>query len=250
MNKFCQCYYTNNETRVFIYQGNCPRLSTVSDKNNWKAVMTALSVIGFTEEEVQVGCNLLCDWLSVITHVVVLHLCLHLSEKIYSWFFLDCPANVPFCEMLWYNPILFLLMLVVTVHKNLFISNKFYQQLFLSKTPRAFLCLLFHSFLNIMSIIWPFDVCSPKSQNCFPCIWPQSLLNSIASILHLGNAQFGEGEEGETYITTEPQINNLAKVRTDLLVFPDVQICGPRLRTDVLLLCSCWLLMAVLSGRH
>lgn len=49
------------EQHVFIYQGNCPRLSTVSDKNNWKAVMTALSVIGFTDEEVQVSCNLQCD---------------------------------------------------------------------------------------------------------------------------------------------------------------------------------------------
>lgn len=35
-------------------QGNCPRISSVNDKNNWKAVMKALSVIGFTEEEVQV----------------------------------------------------------------------------------------------------------------------------------------------------------------------------------------------------
>lgn len=48
--------------------------------------------------------------------------------------------------------------------------------------------------------------------------WPQSLLRIVGSILHLGNAQFGEGEGGETYITTEPQINTLAKVRTVLLV--------------------------------
>lgn len=38
-------------------QGNCPRLSSVSDKNNWKVVMKALPVIGFTEEEVQVRNN-------------------------------------------------------------------------------------------------------------------------------------------------------------------------------------------------
>lgn len=37
-----------------LVQGNCPRISSVNDKNNWKAVMKALSVIGFTEEEVQV----------------------------------------------------------------------------------------------------------------------------------------------------------------------------------------------------
>lgn len=40
-----------------LVQGNCPRISSVSDKNNWKAVMKALSVIGFKEEEVQVIIN-------------------------------------------------------------------------------------------------------------------------------------------------------------------------------------------------
>ncbi|MEQ2186179.1 hypothetical protein GOODEAATRI_026085 [Goodea atripinnis] len=38
---------------VFLYQGNCPRVSSISDKNNWKAVSKALDVIGFTSEEVQ-----------------------------------------------------------------------------------------------------------------------------------------------------------------------------------------------------
>lgn len=38
-----------------LAQGNCPRLSSVSDKNNWKVVMKALPVIGFTEEDVQVS---------------------------------------------------------------------------------------------------------------------------------------------------------------------------------------------------
>lgn len=40
-----------------LAQGNCPRVSSISDKNNWKVVMKALSVIGFTEEEVQVRTN-------------------------------------------------------------------------------------------------------------------------------------------------------------------------------------------------
>ncbi|CAG02935.1 unnamed protein product [Tetraodon nigroviridis] len=82
----------NPQKYQYLVKGNCPRISSVSDKNNWKAVMKALSVIGFTEEEVQ------------------------------------------------------------------------------------------------------------------------NLLNIVGSILHLGNIQFGEGEEGEIYITTEPQINNLAKL--------------------------------------
>lgn len=81
------------------------------------------------------------------------------------------------------------------------------------------------------------------------------MLKIVGSILHLGNTQFGEGEEGETYITTEPQINNLAKVRTVLLVFLGVQICTKsweevQPRTDVLLFSSCWLLMALHLGRH
>uniref|UniRef100_A0A671Y0H4 Myosin Ic, paralog a n=1 Tax=Sparus aurata TaxID=8175 RepID=A0A671Y0H4_SPAAU len=82
----------NPQKYQYLVKGNCPRLSSVSDKNNWKVVMKALPVIGFTEEEVQ------------------------------------------------------------------------------------------------------------------------KLLNIIASVLHLGNTQFGEGEEGETYITTETQIHHLSKL--------------------------------------
>uniref|UniRef100_A0A3Q3WT62 Myosin Ic, paralog b n=1 Tax=Mola mola TaxID=94237 RepID=A0A3Q3WT62_MOLML len=82
----------NPQKYQYLVKGNCPRLSSVSDKNNWKVVMKALPVLGFTEEEVQ------------------------------------------------------------------------------------------------------------------------KLLNIIASVLHLGNTQFGEGEEGETYITTEPHITKLAKL--------------------------------------
>ncbi|KAM3601771.1 uncharacterized protein V6R79_018656 [Siganus canaliculatus] len=40
----------------------------------------------------------------------------------------------------------------------------------------------------------------------------QKLLNIVASVLHLGNTQFGEGDEGETYVTTETVIHNLAKL--------------------------------------
>lgn len=82
----------NPQKYHYLVKGNCPRVSTISDKNNWKVVMNALPVIGFTEGEVQ------------------------------------------------------------------------------------------------------------------------NLLNVIASVLHLGNTQFGEGEEGETYITTETPIANVAKL--------------------------------------
>ncbi|XP_057676304.1 unconventional myosin-Ic-like [Corythoichthys intestinalis] len=40
----------------------------------------------------------------------------------------------------------------------------------------------------------------------------KNLLDIIASILHLGNTQFGEGEEGEAHITTEIPIANVAKL--------------------------------------
>ncbi|XP_076024594.1 unconventional myosin-Ic-like [Genypterus blacodes] len=76
----------------YLVKGNCPRVSSINEKNNWKAVMKALPNIGFNEEEVQ------------------------------------------------------------------------------------------------------------------------ELLNIIASVLHLGNTQFGEGEEGETHITTETPIGNIARL--------------------------------------
>ncbi|XP_078478514.1 LOW QUALITY PROTEIN: unconventional myosin-Ic-like, partial [Lampetra planeri] len=40
----------------------------------------------------------------------------------------------------------------------------------------------------------------------------QTLLNIIASVLHLGNTQFGEGEDGQTYLTTEATLTNAAKL--------------------------------------
>uniref|UniRef100_A0A1A7XSK4 Myosin IC n=2 Tax=Iconisemion striatum TaxID=60296 RepID=A0A1A7XSK4_9TELE len=82
----------NPHNYSYLVKGNCPRVSSINDKNNWKVVMKALDVIGFTPEEVQ------------------------------------------------------------------------------------------------------------------------KLLNIIASVLHLGNTLFGEGEEGETYITTETQLSNIAKL--------------------------------------
>lgn len=40
----------------------------------------------------------------------------------------------------------------------------------------------------------------------------QGLMEIVASVLHLGNTQFGEDEEGETHITTEPQLRYLSQV--------------------------------------
>uniref|UniRef100_A0A8C5DWR4 Unconventional myosin-Ic-like n=1 Tax=Gouania willdenowi TaxID=441366 RepID=A0A8C5DWR4_GOUWI len=82
----------NPQNYNYLVKGNCPRISSINDKNSWKTVMNALLVIGFVEEEVQ------------------------------------------------------------------------------------------------------------------------NLMNIIGGILHLGNTQFGEGEEGETYVTNEDQILTLEKL--------------------------------------
>lgn len=35
-------------------QGNCPKVSSINDRNDWKLVRKALTVIGFNEDEVEV----------------------------------------------------------------------------------------------------------------------------------------------------------------------------------------------------
>ncbi|CAM9161800.1 unnamed protein product [Lampetra planeri] len=37
----------------YLVKGSCPRVSSINDRSSWRAVMNALPVIGFTEEEVQ-----------------------------------------------------------------------------------------------------------------------------------------------------------------------------------------------------
>uniref|UniRef100_A0A668ASF7 Myosin Ic, paralog a n=1 Tax=Myripristis murdjan TaxID=586833 RepID=A0A668ASF7_9TELE len=41
----------NPQNYQYLVKGNCPRVSSINDKNDWKAVMKALPIIGFTEEE-------------------------------------------------------------------------------------------------------------------------------------------------------------------------------------------------------
>ncbi|XP_030217397.1 unconventional myosin-Ic isoform X2 [Gadus morhua] len=43
----------NPQKYLYLVKGNCPRVSSMNDKNGWKALVKALSVIGFTEGEVQ-----------------------------------------------------------------------------------------------------------------------------------------------------------------------------------------------------
>ncbi|KAA0717237.1 Unconventional myosin-Ic [Triplophysa tibetana] len=83
---------TNPQHYHYLVKGNCPRVSSISDKNGWKVVSNAFTIIGFNEEEIQ------------------------------------------------------------------------------------------------------------------------GLMEIVASVLHLGNTQFGEDEEGETHITTEPQLRYLSQL--------------------------------------
>lgn len=38
----------------FFPQGNCPKVSSINDRSDWKVVRKALTVIGFSENEVEV----------------------------------------------------------------------------------------------------------------------------------------------------------------------------------------------------
>ncbi|XP_056314321.1 unconventional myosin-Ic isoform X1 [Danio aesculapii] len=44
---------TNPQHYHYLIKGNCPRVSSISDKNGWKVVRNALTIIGFEEEEIQ-----------------------------------------------------------------------------------------------------------------------------------------------------------------------------------------------------
>lgn len=43
-----------SKVRCFFPQGNCPKVSSINDRNDWKVVRKALTVIGFNEDEVEV----------------------------------------------------------------------------------------------------------------------------------------------------------------------------------------------------
>uniref|UniRef100_A0A3Q3D7D0 Myosin Ic, paralog a n=1 Tax=Hippocampus comes TaxID=109280 RepID=A0A3Q3D7D0_HIPCM len=43
----------NPQNYQYLVKGSCSKVSSMSDKNNWKVLMNALSVLGFTEEDLQ-----------------------------------------------------------------------------------------------------------------------------------------------------------------------------------------------------
>lgn len=48
------CFGFNSVLSVWVSQGNCPKVSSINDRSDWKVVRKALSVIGFNEDEVEV----------------------------------------------------------------------------------------------------------------------------------------------------------------------------------------------------
>lgn len=119
---------------VCVFQGNCPKVSSINDRNDWKMVRKALSVIGFTDDEVEV-------WPTN-----------HNTQTL--WTISQCSSR----------------------------RNK-----------------VLPLYLNL-------------SSQSHPSLSPQELLNIIASVLHLGNVQYGGEDSGSAYITTETQIKYLARV--------------------------------------
>lgn len=55
MSAVCMFVFLCNRHTLSLGQGNCPRVSSINDKNGWKVVRNALTIIGFHEEEIQVS---------------------------------------------------------------------------------------------------------------------------------------------------------------------------------------------------
>ncbi|XP_058853989.1 unconventional myosin-Ic isoform X1 [Acipenser ruthenus] len=51
----------NAQQYQYLVKGNCPKVSSINDKNEWKVVRKALSVIGFSEDEVEELLNIIAS---------------------------------------------------------------------------------------------------------------------------------------------------------------------------------------------
>ncbi|MBN3312134.1 MYO1C protein, partial [Atractosteus spatula] len=51
----------NAQQYQYLVKGNCPKVSSINDKNDWKLVRKALSVIGFGEDEVEELLNIIAS---------------------------------------------------------------------------------------------------------------------------------------------------------------------------------------------
>uniref|UniRef100_A0A8C1FET3 Unconventional myosin-Ic n=1 Tax=Cyprinus carpio carpio TaxID=630221 RepID=A0A8C1FET3_CYPCA len=51
----------NAQQYQFLVKGNCPKVSSINDRNDWKIVRKALSIIGFTDDEVEELLNIIAS---------------------------------------------------------------------------------------------------------------------------------------------------------------------------------------------
>ncbi|XP_062873463.1 myosin Ic, paralog b isoform X2 [Trichomycterus rosablanca] len=51
----------NPQQYQYLIKGNCPKVSSINDRNDWKVVLKALSVIGFNDEEVEELMNIIAS---------------------------------------------------------------------------------------------------------------------------------------------------------------------------------------------
>ncbi|XP_035288723.1 unconventional myosin-Ic-like isoform X1 [Anguilla rostrata] len=51
----------NAQQYQYLVKGNCPKVSSINDRSDWKAVRKALTVIGFTEDEVEELLNIIAS---------------------------------------------------------------------------------------------------------------------------------------------------------------------------------------------
>lgn len=51
----------NAQQYQYLVKGNCPKVSSINDRNDWKMVRKALSVIGFTDDEVEELLNIIAS---------------------------------------------------------------------------------------------------------------------------------------------------------------------------------------------
>ncbi|XP_056330359.1 myosin Ic, paralog b isoform X2 [Danio aesculapii] len=51
----------NAQQYQYLVKGNCPKVSSINDRNDWKTVRKALSVIGFTDDEVEELLNIIAS---------------------------------------------------------------------------------------------------------------------------------------------------------------------------------------------
>uniref|UniRef100_H3DQM7 Myosin motor domain-containing protein n=1 Tax=Tetraodon nigroviridis TaxID=99883 RepID=H3DQM7_TETNG len=51
----------NPQQYQYLVKGNCPKVSSINDRNDWKVVRRALTVIGFNEDEVEELMNIIAS---------------------------------------------------------------------------------------------------------------------------------------------------------------------------------------------